>query len=67
MYFIMDKPLKRQPRKKMPVTLSLSRSALATLARIKAKRIERGASRRQIQDGALVEEAIVLLRQKEGL
>lgn len=66
MYFIMDKSLKRQPRKKMPVTLSLSRSALATLARIGANRLERGASRRQVQDGPLIEEAIELLKRKEG-
>lgn len=67
MYFIMTKPLKKQPQEKMSVTLKISRSAIATLDRVKAKRIECGASRRQVQHGALVEEAIELLKRKEGL
>jgi hypothetical protein len=55
------------PSGKMKITLSLSRSALAALDRIRAKRLERGASRREVQHGTLVEEAIELLRKKEGL
>lgn len=52
---------------KMKITLSLSRSALAALDRISAKRLERGASRREVQQSILVEEAIELLKRKEGL
>ena len=51
----------------MKITLSLSRSGLATLDRIRAKRLEQGASRREVQHGALVEEAIQLLKEKESL
>lgn len=61
------KKLSGQPGGKMKITLSLSRSGLATLDRIRAKRLEQGASRREVQHGALVEEAIQLLKEKESL
>ena len=59
--------LARASNKKIKITLSLSRSALAVLDRIRAKRLEEGASRREIQYSTLVEEAIELLKRKEGL
>lgn len=49
----------------MKLTVSLSRSAVAALDRIAAKRLEAGASRREIQQSALIEEAIQALRHKE--
>lgn len=52
---------------RMPVTLRLSRSAVATLGRIRTKRLEAGARPRDIQNGKLVEEAISLLKHNEGL
>lgn len=52
---------------KMKITLSISRSLLADLDRIHAKRLESGASRREAQNSVLVEEAIELLKRKEGL
>lgn len=62
----MKRPAKR-PAEKMKITLSLSRSALAVLDRVRAKRFEEGASRREVQPSQLVEEAIELLKQREGL
>jgi len=50
---------------KVKLTVSLSRSAVAALDRIAAKRLEAGAARREIQQSALIEEAIQALRQKE--
>lgn len=50
---------------KVKVTVSLSRSAVAALDRIAAKRMEAGASRREVQQSALIEESIQALRQKE--
>jgi hypothetical protein len=50
---------------KVKLTVSLSRSSVAALDRISAKRLEAGASRREIQQSALIEEAIQALRQKE--
>lgn len=61
------KKLLRKKGRKIKVTLSLSRDVLAALDRISAKRLERGASRREVQQSALVEEAIELLKRKEGL
>lgn len=55
----------RKSAGKVKVTVSLSRSAAAALDRIAAKRLESGASRREIQQSALIEEAIQALRQKE--
>lgn len=52
---------------KVKVTVSLSRSAVAALNRISAKRVEAGAGRRQVQQSAIIEEAIQALRQKEGV
>jgi hypothetical protein len=49
------------------ITLNLSRASVATLDRIRAKRLEAGGSRREAQAGRLVEEAIQLLRRKEGI
>ena len=57
----------KQPGPKLKITLSMSRSALAALDRVRAKRLERGGGRREVQNSALVEEAIELLRQKEGI
>lgn len=51
---------------KIKVTLSLPRSAVAALDRIGAKRLENGASRREIQHSTLVKEAVDLLKNKEG-
>jgi len=59
------------PTEKLPtkvkVTVSLSRAALATLDRIRGKRLEAGARRRQAQQSALIEEAIHDLRRKERI
>lgn len=52
---------------KLKLTISLTRSAVAALDRIAAKRIEDGASRRELQHSALIEEAIHSLRDKEGV
>lgn len=52
---------------KMKVTLNLSRAAVAVLDRVRAKRLEQGAGRREVQPSNLVEEAIELLKLKEGL
>lgn len=52
---------------KVKLTVSLSRSAVAALDRIAAKRMEAGASRREIQQSALIEESIQALRGKEGV
>jgi hypothetical protein len=52
---------------KVKVTVTLSRPAVAALDRIAAKRLEAGASRRDIQQSALIEEAIQALRAKEGV
>jgi len=52
---------------KVKLTVSLSRSAVAALDRIAAKRLEAGAGRRQVQQSAVVEEAIQALRAKEGV
>ena len=52
---------------KVKLTVSLSRSAVAALDRISAKRLEAGAGRRQVQQSAIIEEAIQALRQKEGV
>ena len=57
----------KQPQDKIKITLSISRGAIATLDRIRAKRFEEGASRRQLQNSALVEEAIKLLKREEGM
>jgi hypothetical protein len=56
----------KQPTK-VKLTVSLSRSAVAALDRISAKRLEAGAGRRQVQQSAIIEEAIQSLRQKEGV
>ena len=55
------------PFGKVKVTVSLSREAVASLDRIGAKRLEAGARRRQVQQSALIEEAIDALRRKEGI
>src|SRR5712691_2679980 len=47
---------------KVKLTVSLSRSAVASLERIGAARLEAGEGRRQINKSALLEEAIGLLR-----
>ena len=52
---------------KVKLTVSLSRSAVAALDRISANRLEAGAGRRQVQQSAIIEEAIQALRQKEGV
>jgi hypothetical protein len=52
---------------KIKITLSLSRSALAVIDRVRAKRLEKGASRREIQHSTLVEEAIEMLKRKEDI
>ena len=57
----------RKPASKVKLTISLTRSAVAALDRIAAKRIEDGASRRELQNSALIEEAIHSLRDKEGV
>lgn len=62
----MNKSLK-PPSQKMKITLSVSRHALAAMDRIRAKRLEEGANRREVQPSTLVEEAIGLLRRKEGI
>ncbi len=56
-----------KPAAKVKVTVSLSRSAVASLDRISAKRLEAGAGRRQVQQSVIIEEAIQALRQKEGV
>lgn len=59
--------LEKISSQKIKITLSISRSFLAALDRIRAKRLEKGASRKEIQHSTLVEEAIELLKQKENL
>lgn len=56
-----------KPSAKVKVTVSLSRAALATLDRIRGKRLEAGVRRRQAQQSALIEEAIHDLRRKERM
>ena len=51
---------------KIKLTLSVSRRASAALDRIRVKRLEAGAPRRQARLSALVEEAVELLRKREG-
>jgi hypothetical protein len=62
---------RRETTRKIPgkvkLTVSLSRSAVAALDRIAAKRLEAGSSRREIQQSVLIEEAIQALRSKEGI
>ncbi len=68
-------PLAREMDRRKPVshltaiklTLNLSRSSVAALDRIRAKRLERGASRREVQPSRLIEEAVELLKKKEGI
>ncbi len=57
----------RSPKDKEKRTLSVSRATSAALDRIRAKRLEEGSARRQVGPGALVEEAVELLKRKEGL
>lgn len=52
---------------KIKLTLSVSRATSAALDRIRAKRLEKGASRRQAQISPLVEEAVELLKKREGI
>jgi hypothetical protein len=56
-----------KPSGKVKVTVSLSRAAVATLDRIRGKRLEAGVRRRQAQQSALIEEAIHDLRRKERM
>jgi hypothetical protein len=60
-------PLQRKGLSKVKLTVSLSRSSVAALDRIAAKRVEDGASRRDVQQSAIIEEAIQKLRGKEGV
>lgn len=57
----------RSPKDKEKRTLSVSRATSVVLDRIRAKRLEEGAARREVGHGALVEEAVELLKKKEGL
>jgi hypothetical protein len=52
---------------KVKLTILLSRSAVAALDRVGAKRVEKGAGRRQVGHSALIEEAIQALRKKERI
>lgn len=52
---------------KMQLNLWLSRGAIADIGRIGAKRLESGAARRETGQSAIVEEAIALLKKKEGI
>jgi len=58
---------KKADKDKVKVTVSLSRSALAALGRISAKRVEAGAELREISQSALIEEAVQALRRKEDV
>jgi len=51
---------------KIKLTLSISRETSAALDRIRVKRLEEGAPRRQAQLSVLVEEAVELLKKKVG-
>jgi len=57
----------KPPSDKIKLTLSVSRGTSAALDRIRAKRLEGGASRREAQISALVGEAVELLKKKEGI
>ena len=61
----MEKPKKTHP--KVKITLTLPRGTMVVLERIRARRTQRGATRREIGPSALVEEAIKLLREREGI
>lgn len=61
----MKKPLKPSTDK-IKLTLSVSRETSAALDRIRVKRLEEGAPRSQAQLSLLVEEAVELLKKKEG-
>ena len=52
---------------KIPLQLSLSRPAIAAIDRVRAKRTEQGAGRREVSNSAIVEEAIGLLKAKESV
>lgn len=53
-------------RRLTKLTVSVSRSAVATLDRIRADRFERGFGRREMATSRLIEEAIDLLKRNEG-
>ena len=61
----MAKPENTHP--KVKITLTLPRGTMVVLERIRARRTQRGATRREIGPSALVEEAIKLLREREGI
>ncbi len=61
----MVKPENAHP--KIKITLTLPRGTMVALDRIRAKRTQKGAARREIGPSALVEEAIKLLREREGI
>ena len=61
----MKKPLKPSTDK-IKLTLSVSRETSAALDRIRVKRLEEGAPRSLAQLSLLVEEAVELLKKKEG-
>ncbi len=65
-YVVPGQTTRKNPGK-VELTVSLSRPAVAALDRIAAKRLEAGSSRREIQQSALIEEAIQALRAKEGV
>lgn len=59
-------PRTRLPKKRLTkLTISVARSSVATLDRIRADRFERGFERREMATSRLIEEAIDLLRRDE--
>ncbi len=60
-------PMATKTLAKVKVTVSLTRAAVAALDRIRGKRLEAGARRRQAQQSSLIEEAIHDLRRKERI
>lgn len=61
----MAKPENIHP--KIKITLTLPRGTMVVLERIRARRTQKGATRREIGASALVEEAIKLLQEREGI
>lgn len=56
-----------EPTERMKITLSMSRAAQVALERIRAKRLEGGANLREIRPSRLIDEAVEMLRRKEGV
>ncbi len=61
------KQVSRGPTERMKITLSMSRAAQVALELIRAKRLREGANRREVRPSRLIDEAVDILRRKEGV